>query len=154
MCPPASSMRAVCICSGLGSAGGADRVDGRATSEVVFSEGAGLASGFVFSMPMPDDAPRAHLVVCDVADEQMKPWETGEVNSHGRPVLRDPTPEEIASILRSRGWGTNELKIIPLSVRWCTGFTINSRLSQHFQSGHAASSNLATPPLPAVYVAP
>lgn len=108
--------------------------DGIHTTEVGLSKGSGMAPGLFFSMPMPEDSPRAQLLIVDLDEAQSASFLTGEADSHGRPLLRPPRDDEVAEIARVRGFGTSELRVVPGSVKWCTGFKVNSRLVEHYRS--------------------
>ena len=109
---------------------------GQHVTEVGLSQGGGARGGFFFTMPMPDDAPRAHLLIVDLDDAQSAPFHAGTVDAHGRAVLRAPTPNEIVEITRARGFGAGAAAaVVPGSVRWCTAFKTNSPLVAHYRSG-------------------
>merc|ERR1719162_824716 len=75
--------------------------------------GGDLGTGFAFAMPMPDGG---FLITLDLDDDQQKQWKTGELDTHGLPVLRQPSPDDIASVLRERGFGSN-LSVKPGTVK-------------------------------------
>lgn len=102
---------------------------GRETAASLIFQG---TEGCVFSTPLPNDS---HLVVCDLSQEQSRPWATGELEKRGREVLRQPTPEDILRLLIERGWGSEGTEIVPGSVQWCKHFKVNSRLATQFQRG-------------------
>ena len=81
---------------GLGAIGGADGSGFRGDpklrpTDVIFSKGRGLASGWGFFMPLPNDEPRAQLVIADMTPAQYASHigYTGEVDKHGRPIARE-----------------------------------------------------------------
>lgn len=73
------------------------------------------------------------LIVGDLDASQSHDLLTGWADRHGRPVIREPTPEEVLGVLRARGWG-HDLAVLPGSVRWCTNFKVHSRLVPHYSS--------------------
>lgn len=100
--------------------------------DVFFSKGDDpLAPGFMFCMPMPDDG---FLIVGDLDAGQQKEWLTGQVDSHGLPLLKQPTEEDVCKIMRSRGCGPN-LTMVPGTTKWLTSFRVSSRQADHYGKG-------------------
>lgn len=97
--------------------------------DVVCSSGSDpMAPGMAFSVPFKDGT---FLVVLDLDQEQQAKYKTGELDSYNLPILRQPQPEDVQSLLRKRGCGQH-LHVLPGSVKWIAHFRLNSRQAEHY----------------------